>query len=1196
MSHHVRMRSADADGLFPPSRAGKDGRSAPGASTNHATRAPGSFAPSLGPHGTYTPDVKPTIQARNEPSRQDYFTYAPAVRAYEEQKAESEQKQAQYRGQLDKEVKIKIGSENLLEALNFKKHAKDQRLRVENELDTTNRKIAQLKNELAAEVVRSQAPQPPPPSRLSQLFQSAGRSPARPDFAPEEDPNTQTESPTYVLTETLQSLEAVGLPSDYYVEHANNLVELFKRHSTLKYDLVWSIFGLRVQGMLLSGSREVAAAGFRMARFAFTDRRSLSIIRSFQTDYLVMLALLREGKNTVEREQALKFVRAFLDVKEGVEEIPRHIVRVLVAISEQHDDRLHSICLLTLSEILVLKPALVVSAGGMGPMTDALSEGTYHPSDSLTSAFLYLLDCPARRKYLQSGLELQGPFAAFSDATSHLSEERLRTNAKVVASLLKSWAGLMALSMNGFLAIKSLTTSLYVNSTRVRDVVLEIILDALRIKSPSWSASFLAGRRLTTYGRFMNVKVDPVGSGENAQDKGDGELVRHFRALLLAVFIQSGLIDSLVFALQHEQEPSIRRKATLLIGEALDLANDVLPSSWTQRLQVLPGLFDVASSLGSEDRFNATGLIYQIDSVNRTLFRTGRKGRIHAADFEANKTGTTARRPSDLQKDTLTPQIEEGVFRAVLVETQVMSTPNYTKWRWDLIQKIIEGPLMNPKRLDEAIRASKFVKRLVGFYRPFKYRFADIRNTKPNQRYVRVGCALMRTLLHSPEGVKYLAENKLLRQIAECLAQVDRLSGLTSAAPLFAPDRLTETLSGGYFALLGTFSGSVNGLAIIERWRMANMFYHIVELQDRDDLIKALLSNMDYSLDSHLRLILSKALTSCAKPIRVFSTRLLRKYAVGQSSQQHQDGTEDSEPGSQWAIDMLVTQLYDPQVEVCEVAIKILEEACNNVESLEYVVQCRPALDHLGEIGAPLLLRFLSTSIGYHYLDNLDYISQEMDDWFLGRNDTYVRLVEASMARALSGPEDRRRQSLDEAPEEKIHGTAPPHFYRELTRTSEGCKLLESKGHFDEFVSVVQTWGFESIDAETITKVKGSLWAIGNIGSMELGAPFLEQSDVVEHIVRIAEGSEVMSMRGTAFFVLGLISRSVHGQELLAGNGWDVAFDDEGHSLCVCLPQDLGKLFAVCITRRFSFVTFSLTFLVTDKAMGCTTYGPEGLA
>merc|ERR1712230_301677 len=71
-------------------------------------------------------------------------------------------------------------------------------------------------------------------------------------------------------------------------------------------------------------------------------------------------------------------------------------------------------------------------------------------------------------------------------------------------------------------------------------------------------------------------------------------------------------------------------------------------------------------------------------------------------------------------------------------------------------------------------------------------------------------------------------------------------------------------------------------------------------------------------------------------------------------------------------------------------------------------------------------------------------------------------------------------------------------------------------------------------DPELILKVKGSLWAVGNVGSMDLGAPFLEECDVVENIVKIAESHEIMSLRGTAFFVLGLISRSVHGLEILS--------------------------------------------------------------
>lgn len=98
-----------------------------------------------------------------------------------------------------------------------------------------------------------------------------------------------TESPTYALAEVLQALEIEGLTPDYYVNHANNLVELFKRYPTLKYDLVWSVFGLRMQVMLLSDSREVVAAGYRMIRYAISDINSLHKIRALNTDFLVVL-------------------------------------------------------------------------------------------------------------------------------------------------------------------------------------------------------------------------------------------------------------------------------------------------------------------------------------------------------------------------------------------------------------------------------------------------------------------------------------------------------------------------------------------------------------------------------------------------------------------------------------------------------------------------------------------------------------------------------------------------------------------------------------------------------------------------------------------------------------------------------------------------------------------------------------------
>jgi rapamycin-insensitive companion of mTOR len=204
----------------------------------------------------------------------------------------SEQILSALRESLNREMKIKEGSENMLEALNTKKakQTKEQRARVEAELNSSNQRIKELKSQIY-DLQRPKVPITPTRNRMVGLFQSSGlRSPASASkSAGGSDYEEPAESPTYALAEILQALEIEGLTPDYYVGHANSLVDLFKRHPTLKYDLVWSVFGLRMQVMLLSESREVVAAGYRMTRHAISDITSLQKIRSLNTDYLVIL-------------------------------------------------------------------------------------------------------------------------------------------------------------------------------------------------------------------------------------------------------------------------------------------------------------------------------------------------------------------------------------------------------------------------------------------------------------------------------------------------------------------------------------------------------------------------------------------------------------------------------------------------------------------------------------------------------------------------------------------------------------------------------------------------------------------------------------------------------------------------------------------------------------------------------------------
>ncbi|KAE8447405.1 hypothetical protein EG329_010819 [Mollisiaceae sp. DMI_Dod_QoI] len=1172
--------SSERDGLQ-PGALGNGARTLSNSSASYGPRG-SSLAPSPAP-GSFSSNMRSQLAPSRSGSGQDMnASMINLERLNEDDGIIPEQILASLRESLNREMKIKEGSENMLEALNTKKakQTKEQRQRVEAELNSSNQKIKELRNQIS-ELQKPKLPTTPTRSRMDVVFQSSNglRSPpSATKSATGSELDEPAESPTFALAEILQALETEGLTPDYYVGHANNLVELFKRYPTLKYDLVWSVFGLRMQVMLLSESREVVAAGYRMTRYAISDITSLQKIRALNTDYLVVLSLIKERKADVEREQALKFVRAFLDIKDGVKELSRAVVRTIASVAEHTEDRLRAICIETLAEIMVRDPELLMASGGLRPLADALGEGTYEGSESLTAAFLYLLDAPERRKYLRSGYELEVLFTAFTDSL-FAKETILKQNSKAIAYALKSWPGLMTLSMYNFRAIRSLVSSLMLPNSTIRETVIDMLYSLLRIKSPFWATSFLAGRRLTTYGRIANLKATPQKISQPVEDEpGDKSFVDHYTALLLSVLISCDLLHALLQVTRDADNSMLKRKTTLLIGEVLKLADNLLPASWSSEIQLLPELFSAASHFGDEERFDATGTVYQISSVSRTLYRTVSSSTGTLAN-SINNSNDNLSNLEEQPKANPNLTLDETTFRQLLVETQVLTSSNAVKWKWDIILKVIEGPLLNGKRLDEAIKASKFIKRIISFYRPFKYKFAELRSTRITSKYVKVGCALIHTLLQTTEGVKYLIDNKLLRQIAECLAQCDPKSGLTAQSPMFSRERLAETLCSGYFAMIGTLTGDVKGLLMLDRWRMINMMYHIIELDERPDLIKLLLSNFNYSLQGHPRVLLSKALTAGSKEIRIYATNVLRKY----SSRSRPSGLGSQGVGdSKWAIQLLVTQLYDPEVEVCATAIKILEEACNRKDYLEYIVQCRPALDHLGEIGAPLLLRFLSTSIGYHYLDGLDYISNEMDDWFLGRNDTYVGVIEASLARSFVEiqEETSNRMSMDEDNffmEGDNDAQVPPHFYRELTRTKEGCKLLRDKGHFEEFATTIRDYGMLWNDPELILKVKGCLWAVGNVGSMELGAPFLEESDVIENIVKIAESHEIMSLRGTAFFVLGLISRSIHGLEILSEYKWDSTTTTMGVSLGLCVPQDLSKFFSYQPWRHEKIIDIVMT-------------------
>lgn len=310
--------------------------------------------------------------------------------------------------QLNIALKYQAGAENYITVFEKDpkrdKEAKKARIEAEKEYNERTREITQLQSQIAAITKPRETPVLP---RVIETFQDQPIPVILNGQSPIGGPADMCapESPTVSLTDVLRDLEEKDNRNEYYVERANQLVMLFKRHPNLKYELNWDTFGHRLHSMLLHDSKEVVAAGYRVTRYALTDAQSLKTIRSLHIDHLVILSLV--SRSSVEREQALKFVRAFLEIPGGVGEISRAVVRAIVACAEQTDDRLRGIAMETLAEMLVFDPALVVSAGGIRVLTQVLGDGPWEIADALSLAFLYLLDMPETRKYVRAGHDLE---------------------------------------------------------------------------------------------------------------------------------------------------------------------------------------------------------------------------------------------------------------------------------------------------------------------------------------------------------------------------------------------------------------------------------------------------------------------------------------------------------------------------------------------------------------------------------------------------------------------------------------------------------------------------------------------------------------------------------------------------------------------------------------------------------------------
>lgn len=158
----------------------------------------------------------------------------------------------------------------------------------------------------------------------------------------------------------------------------------------------------------------------------------------------------------------------------------------------------------------------------------------------------------------------------------------------------------------------------------------------------------------------------------------------------------------------------------------------------------------------------------------------------------------------------------------------------------------------------------------------------------------------------------------------------------------------------------------------------------------------------------------------------------------------------------------------------------------------------------------------------------------------------------------------------------------PRHLYGELARTLEGCAHLNQKNIITDLLNTVHrrvsadsTSG--NVRLNSSVDMRSALWALGHIAATELGFNAINNADpmFVEWCLENICSCPNLSLRGTFFYVVGLLSRTTRGARKLSQAQWDCAA--QGGNSAVAFPRNPSVLF-----KPLGFATGYSTALSLD--------------
>ncbi|OBA20821.1 hypothetical protein METBIDRAFT_44367 [Metschnikowia bicuspidata var. bicuspidata NRRL YB-4993] len=1004
------------------------------------------------------------------------------------------------------------------------------------------------------------------------------------------------EKATWEFSDILQSISGKDrddLPG--LLEKCNRLVPLLAIHPSLKQEVVIENVMFKVQFMLYDSRAQARAAAYRVLRHALATPDALLHLVRLKLLIFIIVSLLTPTP-LVEKEQALKLVREFVNIPGGVNYLSVGVVKALVAyVEHESDDTQHAgseewgsheseafmrMCIETISEIAVLNPDIVFHGGGLRLLISLTINGATDISVSCLPMLLTLLDMPHSRLFLRNGADLDclmSVFTLFDDDDAQgkaLHLKKYHTKALkmsfVLSCFLKTWLGLICFSRDNFDPVRMLLSNLRKRNSRLCSILLDLLLDVLRIKSLPWLEDSAVGDLLALaqmpHSNASSPKSTPVVSFEfQEMDPRSFEhgVISHYQGLLSKVLINCGLVPLLFNIVNEDRDTANTTKATTLLTNILDLCSKYLPLEFysTHILQAYTTNLSLAS-------------LSKIEAATRMRQRPN----------TTKKTADVRLAMRDLVQK-LRINMKDDSFKALIAGSKLLTMKEFDDWNWSLLLQIFQGPLRLSSRFCELQeKYPKFLKTMLSFLRPFKYRFSSLpvsasskypKIRKPKQIML-VACQLIEALLNTEEGSKVLATNKLMPQLAEIFAQVDPYSGISSADPILAKRRLEYSLSVGYVKIVGVMSAHPRGIEILGQWQLFHMMSNIIDSSIKDEannfLIFNILQNLNYTRKGHARLILAKALSISNWKVKVYALENVFPLLCAL------EGCE------QLYVLSLVNLLHDENDSVTSMSVEYLYEyfiVKNKRELIDVLVECKPSIMVLeqSEHGHVLLLTFCTTSKGFKYLEENGYIEEKFTQ----------SLEQLKGLDFLTAVEDSLRHLLfpyvSSFSEAKVRvGPSLHHFFHYLLATEEGFTYFNSRrSYIDEAVANIRSLcqllnivkGIDDAheydggrtsthdDEYLLKRLKQYIWMVGEIASSNYGIQILEPvysstpggAHIAETLSLIFEEASHWQLRGLAFFQLGKMAGTVEGVEILDDLQW-ISFDSgEKFNVSLAYPK-----------------------------------------